>query len=505
MMIQKDCLEKLKKLKESGKEQWVYLMGDGKTVIDFELQNEIPPVQTVNRIIMGKIFLNPKGELPFQIEGNKPKEVVRMEGYNYQGNYQEPWQKWAHKNSFPEARRDDSWEVKLDCVKECGKAPKEVCVNLKPIVKMKIDALMNKYKNQEWLGYYVGERVGDDFMVNDLIIPEQRATAGSVNDINFTVPEGVSLIGVVHSHHTMFAGFSGTDEAWINQNHNISTVVTHEKGSKTQVRYKTACGSLMILPGKLKIIYDVTFDSDAFVKEADEKINPPRPVPVYSGGWNGGDSEENTFFRSGAEPDNGSGAPTKIEQKATEKVEEESIEKTETAGEKLPDENNGKKIMVKDRKNFFDPHYCRWFYEGVPDSECCSNQKVYGTDCRFCDPGVLHKCGNFEVDDERVVFDNEIQKLDEFDQQDFNNCKWIRESVVDKDHMRCACPDIDGPFCIAEKMICNSYHYTAKKKEEVSEWNTGLPPKISTQPVVKSNIVVVRRDKMEELHKKLMN
>lgn len=167
----------------------------------------------------------------------------------------------------------DDWEVKVDCVSACSKAPDAPIVLMEPVVKSKIDSLMKKYTNREWLGYFFGTP-DKPYHILDMVIPEQVATGTRVDDVEFSadqIPEGQKVIGVIHSHHSMGANFSGTDEDFINGNHDISLLVAHS-GMKCRVRYNVPCGAKIIKEAKIKINYVVTFNELEFLQNAEKNI-----------------------------------------------------------------------------------------------------------------------------------------------------------------------------------------------------------------------------------------
>ena len=128
------------------------------------------------------------------------------------------------------------WEVKVETV-ECSKAPKKVDVSLSPLAKSKIDILMKEYSNIEWLAYLVGDK-DDPYVVEDIHVPAQKVTSVTVSNIECPEFNEIGCIGVIHSHHGMGNGFSGTDHEWLNQNHNISLCIS-KGGIAGQVRHKT--------------------------------------------------------------------------------------------------------------------------------------------------------------------------------------------------------------------------------------------------------------------------
>lgn len=177
---------------------------------------------------------------------------------------------------------DSFWETEIREVKECSKAPKEIEVKISPLVKVKIEALMEKYSNIEWLAYLLGK----DLHVEDIFVPNQKVSSGSVNNIDCKEFNTLPIVGVIHSHHNMGAFFSHTDDSYINQNHDISIVVS-KNGPKGQVRWKTPCGAVKTVDAKIKLDLDVDFNEEDFLKEAGEKIKE-HTYPVvtsFQGNW----------------------------------------------------------------------------------------------------------------------------------------------------------------------------------------------------------------------------
>lgn len=185
------------------------------------------------------------------------------------------------KNKRKENVMNDGWEVKIDTVSNCDKMPKEYMVWMEPLVKAKINALMDKFPRIEWLAYLIGEVKEDNqAIITDLHIPKQKITSTSVDDIDCPEFNTLSCIGVIHSHHGMGNGFSGTDHEWINQNHNISLCIANS-GTAGQARLKTPCGSLMIVPTKTKVMFKSDLNKEDFLKEIDKKIEKKTYV-VYN-------------------------------------------------------------------------------------------------------------------------------------------------------------------------------------------------------------------------------
>lgn len=143
--------------------------------------------------------------------------------------------------------KSECWKVEIDEVKECGKHDKD---SLEPLVFTsevygKIRGLMAKFPSSEWLAFLKEE----NGLIVDLMVPKQKVSAGSV-DVDPSDPLASDMTnGVIHSHNTMGAFFSGTDDSYLNNTYAFSIVVA-KKGRKLEfkgVRKITLpCGSLFI-------------------------------------------------------------------------------------------------------------------------------------------------------------------------------------------------------------------------------------------------------------------
>lgn len=122
----------------------------------------------------------------------------------------------------------------------------------------------------EWAIILYGKREQDGFLVNVdkiSIPPTQRRTAGNVDidEVDIT-PE---VVGVLHSHHTMGAFFSGTDNDHFNDKFPTSIVVAVPKAQtntagpiakvlgfdyKAEGRVKLPCGALAVI--KFRVVPD---------------------------------------------------------------------------------------------------------------------------------------------------------------------------------------------------------------------------------------------------------
>lgn len=174
------------------------------------------------------------------------------------------------------------WDSGLKMLPVCGRAPEDIIVFIKPNVKRKIDLLMEKYNSREWLAYLTGK----DFMVEDIMFPKQNASACRVDNVDFPSDIKDKIIGVIHSHHSMGSSFSGTDNEYINGNHDISIVVSHSSISG-QVRWTTPCGGKMTVKAKVRFYLPTDFDEETFIKDVEEKmiVHEPIPITMYNRGW----------------------------------------------------------------------------------------------------------------------------------------------------------------------------------------------------------------------------
>ena len=116
---------------------------------------------------------------------------------------------------------------------------------IEPVPRQKIELLMRKYTNREWLGYIVGvERTGTYFM-EDLIIPPHKLSSGAMAEAEpFNIPE--KCIGFIHSHHSMGAFHSSVDDDYVDRNYPISVTVSmnSNKLDFSLVSFtKTPCGN----------------------------------------------------------------------------------------------------------------------------------------------------------------------------------------------------------------------------------------------------------------------
>jgi len=213
--------------------------------------------------IDGTTIINTPTSMEPPKNNNNKRESVMMNNTNIVG-----------KVTYLTPNTNDAWEVEIDTVTECSKMPKSKEINVELLPKQKINRLMKKYPSIEWLAYLIGDK-SDPYTVKDIFIPKQSVTGTSVKNIDCPEWNTLSVIGVIHSHHGMGNGFSGTDHEWINQNHDISLCIA-KNGIAGQVRMKTPCGSIKIVPAKVVVKFPkIDYDFEKWMKESSEKISEP--------------------------------------------------------------------------------------------------------------------------------------------------------------------------------------------------------------------------------------
>lgn len=181
------------------------------------------------------------------------------------------------------AAADDSWEVEIDCVEACSKAPDTITIWFQPLAKRKVDTLMKEYKNIEWLAYLLGPKGTRD--VEDIYIPDQSISTARVDDIECDEFNNLSVIGVIHSHHTMGHSFSSTDHDYINGNHDISIVISNS-GLAGQFRYKTPCGAYKIVEANVRLKVNIDFNDEEFIEAVKPKLTR-KTYTTYGGNYPG--------------------------------------------------------------------------------------------------------------------------------------------------------------------------------------------------------------------------
>ena len=142
----------------------------------------------------------------------------------------------------------DVWSTKLDYVQECSET-KPPAIYVAPNVIGKILYLLDRFEGVEWAADLLGytDDAGD-YYIEDVYLFEQDVSAVSVERKE---PPPTDAIGTTHSHHSMGAFFSATDDEYPNENHDLSGVISNSPQGGLPftmlftVRKKTPCGKLI--------------------------------------------------------------------------------------------------------------------------------------------------------------------------------------------------------------------------------------------------------------------
>ena len=156
-------------------------------------------------------------------------------------------------------------------------------VYIEPMVKHKIELLMKEYSYQEWLGYLVG-RISElnNFFVEDISVPPHKEVSGASAEAEpFHIPD--NCIGVIHSHHTMGAFHSGTDQNYVDKNFKVSITVAKKTGQEPEydaINYQTTlCGKGTTVSCPVKYVSPPPlFDTEKFLEGAKENIDKGKRV-----------------------------------------------------------------------------------------------------------------------------------------------------------------------------------------------------------------------------------
>lgn len=182
-------------------------------------------------------------------------------------------------------RTGTGWRVKKEHEEaiQCSfiKSP-VIYIELAP--RRKIELLMEKYTYQEWLGYLVGRLTDkENFFVEDLVIPPHAFAYGASAEAEpFHIPD--RCVGIIHSHHSMGAFHSVTDQDHVDKNFPVS--ITVARGGQGQglvydaVSYQTTpCGKSTTSKGVVKYVAPPPpFDTEVFLKDAEKNIDKGKRI-----------------------------------------------------------------------------------------------------------------------------------------------------------------------------------------------------------------------------------
>ena len=159
-------------------------------------------------------------------------------------------------------------------------------VYLEPIPRNKIQLLMTEYKNQEWLAYLTGRISEDDnIFVEDIVVPPHKEVGvASAEAEPFHTPE--NCVGFIHSHHSMGAFHSITDQDYVDKNYPVSITIARNGQNElvfdTVSYQKTPCGKGITLKSVVKYVQpQPLYDKESFIKQAKGNIDKgKKTIPV---------------------------------------------------------------------------------------------------------------------------------------------------------------------------------------------------------------------------------
>jgi hypothetical protein len=161
---------------------------------------------------------------------------------------------------------------------KCPAIEEEHSIHLKPKAYKQIKALIEKFKERgsEWIAGMEGylDEQKKDYIIEKIVLYPQEVSTGFCE---FT-PEGVlqmssnpNIIGTIHSHHSMQAVFSTTDDE-NNKMYNCCLVINNTMHSSGSIKVKTECGKEFIVSAKNLFVPienyndEITSIADAFIK-----------------------------------------------------------------------------------------------------------------------------------------------------------------------------------------------------------------------------------------------
>src|SRR3990167_6227322 len=138
-----------------------------------------------------------------------------------------------------------AWEVNECLLKDCPllKDKKKVIL-FQPEDIRRIKALLKKFEHKEWLLYLYGDIVEDGAIISGMTIPKQEVSGGSVDEISPPLP---GCIGTIHSHNSMGAFHSGTDQAHLETNHTVAITVNNKLEFDSTIQIKSECNRPVLI------------------------------------------------------------------------------------------------------------------------------------------------------------------------------------------------------------------------------------------------------------------
>lgn len=148
---------------------------------------------------------------------------------------------------LPFEKCNDSWstEVEQKVAKECSYAPEsKTSILISETVWNVVEKLCSDIK-VEWQMFLIGTKDGQDIYITDYIIPKQKVTAASVENLECVDEKYISdnsIIASMHSHGTMKVFFSSTDKETNMSDIKYHIVVNNKLESLAIEQIELPCG-----------------------------------------------------------------------------------------------------------------------------------------------------------------------------------------------------------------------------------------------------------------------
>jgi hypothetical protein len=174
-------------------------------------------------------------------------------------------------------------------------------VFIEPLPRQKIDQLMVIYPHSEWAGYMVGRVVEQNIFVEDISIPPHKpgSVSGGSAEVaepkynaqtgkyDFYIP--ARCVGFIHSHDSLGAFHSGTDDAHVDRNYPVSITVARRSADQ-QTEFSTVffgvtpCGKALMGTATVKYVAQKPYNIEDWIKQARANIERTDiKVEVYTG------------------------------------------------------------------------------------------------------------------------------------------------------------------------------------------------------------------------------
>lgn len=176
--------------------------------------------------------------------------------------------------------RSSAWDTGYEALEdeECPDMDVDRTLILYNSVYFKIRSMMDEMNRKEWMGYLKGFEDDGDIYIEDIYIPEQTVTSANVNNEE-EQPE--DSIGMVHSHHSMGAFWSGTDRSSIIHQNKANMVVDSDMEMEATTLVDLPCGRTAVVDADVLVMNEGD-DFEDWAEEQEDKIQTKTYSSSYS-------------------------------------------------------------------------------------------------------------------------------------------------------------------------------------------------------------------------------